>query len=306
MELVSNVKVILPYSYFNFIVVGGGGNGSYLIPNLARIISITNKKYGRNDTITIVDGDVVEEKNIARQNFIVPDIDKNKAKVLADRYSRAFGVSISYISEYLTDKNHQNIFTMDYPQYSNGMIVVIGCVDNNKTRHLLHNIYKTTSYNMAYIDAGNEEYGGQVVFSTNKAMAENGITVGFRRYGSSDIKTVVEEFELSDDDKHPDDLSCAERAISAPQNIGTNIKAADILFDYCNLILAGAANYVNSTDRAEIINSRRPQSERYKALIKRAPMIGNHIIYFDSRTGQTSAKPFSEDVQSYIKRIARM
>ena len=309
MELVSNVKLILPYPQFTFIVVGGGGNGSYLVPNLARIISITNKKYNRNDNMIIIDGDEIEEKNIARQNFVLPDVGKNKAKVLASRYSRAFGVPISSVEEYLTKDNYSPIFSLEYPNNQSGMIIMIGCVDNNKTRHLLQDIYKNTPFNMAWIDAGNEEYGGQVVFTTNKAMAENGTTIHFKRYGAVRIKDVVDEFTLDNNDKHPSDLSCAERAVSSPQNIGTNIKAADIVFDYCNLIIAGAANYVNSPDRNDIMNNRRDylnQEEASRALIKRAPMIGNHIVYFDSRTGQTSAQPFSPEVQEYIKKMARL
>ena len=70
------------------IVLGAGGTGGYVIPHLYRLA------FGRNGYVRIIicDGDVVEEKNLVRQNFVEQDIGHNKAKVLAERYSAAFGI----------------------------------------------------------------------------------------------------------------------------------------------------------------------------------------------------------------------
>ena len=45
----------------------------------------------------IFDGDVVEEKNLVRQNFTPADLGENKAQVLAERYSIVFGMETAYI-----------------------------------------------------------------------------------------------------------------------------------------------------------------------------------------------------------------
>ena len=82
-----DIKLTIPNYLYNIYIIGAGGTGGYLAQDLARYIAVrTEEKYN----FTIVDGDVVEEKNLIRQNFIENDIGKNKAKVLAERYSKAF------------------------------------------------------------------------------------------------------------------------------------------------------------------------------------------------------------------------
>lgn len=172
---------------------------------------------------------------------------------------------------------------------------------------MIHNQYRTIASSAIYIDAGNEEYGGQVVFSTRRIMTQTGYWINLGGgYRTPIIKDIVEHFELDDNDRHPSDLSCAERAISAPQNIGTNIMASNIMFDYCNWLIASSVNYFNSDDRNEILNREGSREERIKtakAFINRAPTILSHIIYFNSKTGITSSAPFSEEVQEYIGRF---
>ena len=48
---------------YHFIVVGAGGTGGYLIPNLARMVSLTNEQFedkGVSHRITIIDADQVK------------------------------------------------------------------------------------------------------------------------------------------------------------------------------------------------------------------------------------------------------
>ncbi|KPV43312.1 hypothetical protein AN477_13145 [Alicyclobacillus ferrooxydans] len=45
---------------------------------------------------------MVEQKNLLRQYFLEQDIGRKKAEVLAERYSRAYGIDIAAYSEYLT------------------------------------------------------------------------------------------------------------------------------------------------------------------------------------------------------------
>ena len=57
------------------ILIGAGGTGGYIAPHLYRIAYAS----GRKVQIIIADGDIVEKKNLIRQNFADCDIGKNKA-----------------------------------------------------------------------------------------------------------------------------------------------------------------------------------------------------------------------------------
>ncbi len=61
------------------VVLGAGETGGYLIPHLYRIAFADSERPYR---IIICDGDIVEEKNLIRQNFVKQDIGRNKAAVL--------------------------------------------------------------------------------------------------------------------------------------------------------------------------------------------------------------------------------
>lgn len=82
------------------IVLGAGGTGGYVIPHLYRL-AFARRGHVR---IIICDGDIVERKNLVRQNFVEQDIGRNKAQVLAERYSRAFGIECEYRSSFVEDE----------------------------------------------------------------------------------------------------------------------------------------------------------------------------------------------------------
>ena len=54
--------------------------------------------------LTLVDGDIVERKNIARQVFREDDIDWHKSQALAERYQGEYvDLKINYIKDYVTN-----------------------------------------------------------------------------------------------------------------------------------------------------------------------------------------------------------
>ena len=53
---------------YHFVVVGAGGTGGHLVPNLARLISIKNNE-SKQHTLTIMDNDIVEEKKFNSSKF---------------------------------------------------------------------------------------------------------------------------------------------------------------------------------------------------------------------------------------------
>ena len=65
------------------------GTGSFLVPHLCRL---ANWFYdaGKQISITLIDFDRIEEKNLYRQNFCQAELGYNKAQALAVRYKAMF------------------------------------------------------------------------------------------------------------------------------------------------------------------------------------------------------------------------
>jgi len=216
-----------PVQTMRFVVLGTGGTGGYLIRDLARQISVLNTTVYADSPIQlcIVDADTVEPKNVARQNFLSSDVGKSKAAVLAARYGAAYGLQIESLPAYVTDSSHlTHLLAYD----RSCLNVIVGCVDNHATRALIAKFYATfTASPLAWIDAGNEEYTGQVVFALRTASAKLYPTV-------ADVFPDV----LTPTDKLPTDLSCADHAQANPQSIATNMFAANLLFMFCNILMS--------------------------------------------------------------------
>ena len=233
----------------HIIIVGAGGTGGYIIPNLGRYIaSLINKGDSRRFKITLVDGDKVEEKNLVRQNFIMRDLNQPKALVLANRYSAAFGVEIEAVTEMADDRklrslmNHFNA-ECDSSGLRNYQTVVIGCVDNNKARREIH---RFASRQGAYwIDSGNERSSGQVVtgfggIARSSFNSENDIWMdnnnSFNMPFVSDLYPEI--MDEAQDHVGDDGLSCAERATAEEQNIFVNMTAAVHITNFARQIIA--------------------------------------------------------------------
>ncbi|MES9681628.1 ThiF family adenylyltransferase [Gottfriedia acidiceleris] len=227
-----------------FIVIGAGGTGGYFIPNIARQISITNRlrriEQLPEHKLVIVDADDISLSNLNRQNFVERDLDKNKAEVLSTRYGVAFGINIQYLDDYITSTEMLEklvLSTCDDP--ANQIPVLVDCVDNNKTRVFIHEAIQNLKKKMNGIfslSSGNEFLNGQAVcgFTTGIGSSSPFIDNGWFR-----TPTVTEMFPeiLEGGDKLPTELSCDEAAVSHPQNIMTNITAANLLFNFANILL---------------------------------------------------------------------
>ena len=230
-------------------MLGAGGTGGHVAPHLYRLLH-TLERYTK---VVICDGDIVEEKNLVRQNFINHDLGKNKAQVLAERYASAFGLDVSYIPEFIEDEHMlASLVRPDfYPigpysyQKAEGLSILIGCVDNNRSRQLCHNVFKTTN-SLIYIDSGNGEYDGQVV-------------CGIRRSGRTYYKPIGDIYPdvLDNTDKFPTQLSCAEAAVSAPQSIAANLMAGTAIVSYLyNILILGSIETRSVTFSTKTVNLR--------------------------------------------------
>lgn len=275
------VEPVLPYANNTsfrrlFVVVGLGGTGGYLAPNLIRQLSLQQQQ----PNVIFVDGDHVEDKNIVRQNFIASDIGKNKAEVMAQRYGRAFGMKVAYLDRFLESSDDTVRRLM--PQIDNNAIeevVLVDCVDNNKTRRILRNVQHILIRDervrsCVILSSGNEEYTGQVSFSVSRSSSSTDFSsfnkmvyrdyhipyiddtsvsdgeylervMSAREDGMDDVRStfyvpgLLDLFQSARDDMDPlpTQLSCEEMAISAPQNIQTNMLAATVLFNFVNRLL---------------------------------------------------------------------
>lgn len=132
------------YMYY---LIGCGGVGGYLVPILSKMF---------DKGLRIIDGDIVEQKNLLRQNFYPNDISNFKAERLGYRYET------DWAAINITEKNINKII----PDES----VVFVCVDNNATRKLL--IEQASKKNLFLINGANEKDRGHA-FVYHPAIESN-------------------------------------------------------------------------------------------------------------------------------------
>lgn len=239
------------------IMLGAGGTGGHAAPHLYRLLHTLERPV----KIIIADGDIVEQKNLVRQNFISADLGRNKAQVLAERYASAFGMEVQYIPEFI--ENEDRLAELIKPdmyspgayscQHLEGHSILIGAVDNNRSRQLCHQVFQKTD-NLIYIDSGNGEFTGQVV-------------CGIRRKGKTYYKPIGETYPdvLDDTDKFPTQLSCAEAALSAPQSIAANIMAATAVVSYLyNILVLGRIEVRSVTFSTKSLNLKPILSQKHR------------------------------------------
>ena len=229
------------------IMLGAGGTGGHIAPHLYRLLHTLERPV----KVIIADGDIVEGKNLVRQNFVSADLGHNKAQVLAERYASAFGMEVHYIPDFIEsddrlaelvepDRYHTGCYSR---MYEEGHSILIGAVDNNRSRQLCHQIFNKAE-NLIYIDSGNGEFTGQVV-------------CGIRRKDQTYYKPIGDIYPdvLDDTDKFPTELSCAEAAMSAPQSIVANIMAATAVVSYIyNILVLGSIETRSVTFSTKTVN----------------------------------------------------
>lgn len=160
------------------VVIGVGGTGSRLLPMLTQLVRSSLNYYNPRSWIAklpifLVDPDVVEAKNLLRQNFIERDLGLPKANVLASRYSAAYGVDIYSCPEKI-DATSPSLSFINYkepvPFTLENAIIILAVDSANARRDILkHLFYNSTGIrnSLFIIDAGNEDDFGQIKFFTN-------------------------------------------------------------------------------------------------------------------------------------------
>ena len=236
------------------VMLGAGGTGGHIAPHLYRLLYSLDRPV----RFIICDGDVVEKKNLVRQNFTPADLGENKAKGLADRYSSVFGLETEYVPSFIENARALEELLRPQTWYDpttgsiEEMVILVGAVDNNKSRKLCDQVFRC-SKELIYIDSGNGEHTGQVV-------------CGVRRGGRTYYRPAAGLYPemLDDTDKFPTELSCAEASVSAPQSMAANITAATIVVDMVYNILARGESSVRQATFATTMVNIRPTLQKQR------------------------------------------
>lgn len=135
----------------NYLMVGAGGTGTHLLPALHQYLTTLHSKDKSEWMLYIIDGDVVEQKNLKRQRFAPGHVTMNKAEAAA--LTLGDKDHVKAYPEYLTEENLTR-FIRD------GDTVFI-CADNFTVRAHIEQHARTLD-NVTVINGGNEKWDGSV------------------------------------------------------------------------------------------------------------------------------------------------
>lgn len=255
-------------------VVGGGGTGSYLIEDLINLLNITNMNY----KIKVVDGDLLEDKNLLRQGFYKDEVGLCKAEALVERFKNncnEYG-SIENVNDFIRDARFfVDLWDLDKDNITD--FYIISCVDNQFARlrmtlghHLAFHWFKRNGNNVNcyYIDSGNTEFFGQTIKSVLKSdddsvLSDFGDAYLDKRGTINACKRLIKEnVKFKNDDllasmfqvnsewtqnltRADHEMSCDDMAVSAPQNILVNQFSSVGILEQMNYCLESTYNKDN-------------------------------------------------------------
>jgi len=193
--------------YKDLYVIGCGGVGSALVPFLCRWNNHT-KTYS---SITLIDGDKVEDKNLERQNFSENGVGEFKSEVLKSR-CKEDGIAETYRLEVVTEYINEKVLAKLVNERNINHFVI--AVDNSKTKAEINNLHNKLSDSVIIMPAN-----GYDTFDCHIAIRKNGVNI------TPDITYMQPDIETPKD-KSPLEMSCEEAAESFPQLIFANMGAA--------------------------------------------------------------------------------
>ena len=222
-----------------FVIVGCGGVGYCLSEPLIR--GIANWPAFQRKELVLIDGDVIEEKNITRV-FSRADIGKPKCVALAEKLNSLYPeVKITAVPLYLDYKKEtievvKGALRMTGTELHSSGIHVFGCVDNRPTRVLIERyLEQMLGYKgfWSYTDGGNSLTSGQAMLRMGPASSVLPKVVNTNAGGTGiylNTKELPEaltfafrerypEFNQPEDpsDVLPTDKPCAQKYESDPQ-----------------------------------------------------------------------------------------
>lgn len=200
---------------FRFYIVGVGGTGSLLARDLPKLL------IGTTHSMCLIDGDRVEQSNMIRQSYQNHDIGEYKSLALAKKINTFYDIKCECITKYLT----KDELLFDINKYSYSIPVIIGCVDNDKTRILLEKTVGKLD-RCFYLDSANSKDSGNVYVVAKQGNEMKG-------------KLRSEVYKLSSD-KHPLEKSCQIQAAQGEvQYLITNAHMALCLLQHIHDLVKG-------------------------------------------------------------------
>lgn len=204
-------------------VIGAGGIGGHLLEPLARYLSFT----GDECEITVVDGDVFEERNRERQRFIQCG---NKAEHTVSLLKPQFPkIHFRAKSEYLTEDNA--ITTIREGD------IIFTCVDNHATRKLVSDRCCELD-DVVLITGGNNYTDGDVLVFARKDGTD--ITPPITET-APDIKAAKDKNpgEFTDEER----MGCQREAVHNPQLLFMNLDIASCMLNCYYAYEQGKLNF---------------------------------------------------------------
>ena len=192
-------NLLLDWDSASIYLVGCGGTGGFIAPLLDKLVYRMNRQ--KNVSLTYIDHDRVEEKNLLRQRFEKQDISNYKSIVLALKAISKVTVSIEEFKDF-ADK-------VDIVS-RNTILIVIGAVDTAEgRRQIAHYVERRGKYNnrVFWIDCGNTAKTGQVILGNSSEIRADAIG-----YSSVPWPSIQEPDLLIDDDSETTEVAqgCAE------------------------------------------------------------------------------------------------
>jgi PRTRC genetic system ThiF family protein len=240
----SPLKITMPeYPHaLRLYLVGCGGTGSWLAPHLARLVRYLRETRQMRVHLTFIDPDVVEMKNVFRQNFGEAEVGGKKAELLALRYAAAWGTAI----EVHVARFNQAMVQLEYGDLG----VLVGCVDNAAARRTMAETLDQETRvrgteglpRLWWLDCGNGTDTGQVLFGAARNARQ--LQHAFPYFPKQGFCVNLPAPDL----QHPDLLetrsdetmlqqpqgaiSCAEMALLGDQSPSINAMVANIAATY--------------------------------------------------------------------------
>ncbi|MCA9943352.1 MAG: ThiF family adenylyltransferase [Ardenticatenaceae bacterium] len=208
-------------------LVGTGGTGSALADALARILYHARQK-GKDVSLTLIDPDTVEEKNIGRQRFCQAEVGWPKASALALRLNAAFGLDIRAIMEPFA----LDMIIQGYSSRTTKKLV-IGCVDNYRPRQALAEVVARGNGHIWWLDVGNAYHNGNVYIGNHYYTNQLQVDETLRLCNGLPSPAVQDSALLLPDPPVVSPLSCADLTLREEQSLMINTMMAAIAANYC-------------------------------------------------------------------------
>ncbi len=234
LDAIHAVPVMLPESRaLNLLLVGCGGNGSWMAEAIARLAYILQRR-GLETAVTFYDGDTVQPENVPRQRFYPAELGLNKAVALAARYNLRYGLQIEAVPAHFRPFKPPD-------WYCTTLTILVGCVDGHEGRQALQATLNPDHPRVWWLDVGNHQTSGQVLLGSQREVSQlqGAFSLGAlcTRLPSPGLvhPELLQPLQRSEAETQ-DPAGCAHLDV---QGLTVNQQASAIATDYLHRLIAG-------------------------------------------------------------------